>query len=571
MKQRILIACVAVLAVAAIVFGALYFTNDADKAKTIDALKGEKATLTDDVAGKAEQIAGLEDEKEQLIADHEAALKGKDDEITKLTGEKDQLIADNEKAIREKQDEIDKLAGEKTELEKAVEELNELKKDLIDEKAELEETVKSKDAEIKKLTGEKNQLTADHEKAIKEKEDEINKLTSEKEQLTADHEQAIKDKDDKIQKLENEFAMALAAKDVTIEELENRVEKLQSLVSEMTVLTVDNAVEEAVTETTEAVEEVAEEATEAVEEVAEEATEAVEEAVTETTESVEEAVTETTEAVEEAVTETTEAVEEVAEEATEAVEEAVTETTEAVEEVAEEATEAVEEAVAETTEDVEEAVTENTKAGEEVIETVSAGMTYAEYVSAPVDTPVEVETYVQAKQSWWDNKGTFYTQNEDGAYFIYEMAISEEDYNKLVPGTKILVKGYKAEWSGEVEIVDATFEILEGNWIAEPKDVTSLLGTENLIAYQNQLVAFKSVTIEKIEYKNGEPGDDIYVTIAYEGNTYDFCVERYLTDPETEVYKTVGTLHAGDVVDIEGFLYWYNGVNTHITKVTAVQ
>ena len=27
-------------------------------------------------------------------------------------------------------------------------------------------------------------------------------------------------------------------------------------------------------------------------------------------------------------------------------------------------------------------------------------------------------------------------------------------------------------------------------------------------------------------------------------------------------------LNAGDKVDIEGFLYWYEGVNTHITAVT---
>ena len=93
-------------------------------------------------------------------------------------------------------------------------------------------------------------------------------------------------------------------------------------------------------------------------------------------------------------------------------------------------------------------------------------MSHADYVAAAIDDEVVVETYVQAKQSWWDNKGTFYCQSEDGAYFLYEMACSEEDYNKLVPGTKIKVTGYKAEWAGEVEIVDAAFEILEGNYIA---------------------------------------------------------------------------------------------------------
>ena len=196
-------------------------------------------------------------------------------------------------------------------------------------------------------------------------------------------------------------------------------------------------------------------------------------------------------------------------------------------------------------------------------------MTHADYVAAAIDSEVVVETYVQNKQSWWNNKGTFYCQSEDGAYFLYEMACSEEEYAKLVPGTKIKVTGYKAEWSGEVEIVDASYEILEGSYIAEAKDVTALLGTEELIAHQNEFVAFKGMTIEAIEYKNGQPGDDIYVTVSKDGQNYSFCVEVYLTGTETDVYKAVGELKAGDVVDIEGYLYWYEGVNTHMTSVKA--
>ena len=196
-------------------------------------------------------------------------------------------------------------------------------------------------------------------------------------------------------------------------------------------------------------------------------------------------------------------------------------------------------------------------------------MTYAEYDAAALDTEVVVECYVQGHQSWWDNKITVYAQDPDGGYFLYEMACSEEDAAKLVPGTKIRVTGFKGEWQGEIEIMDATFEILEGSWIADATDVTALLGTEDLIKHQNKKVVFKGMTIDAIEYKNGEPGDDIYVTVSKDGQSYSFCVERYLTGPETEVYAAVGALKAGDVVDIEGFLYWYAGVNTHITGVTG--
>ena len=196
-------------------------------------------------------------------------------------------------------------------------------------------------------------------------------------------------------------------------------------------------------------------------------------------------------------------------------------------------------------------------------------LSYDEYAAAKLNQHVVIEAYVQAHQSWWGNKVTVYAADENGGYFIYELACSEEDAAKLVPGAKIRVNGYKAEWAGEVEIVDATFEFVDGDpFIADAKDVTALLGTEELINYQNQFVSFKGLTVESISFKN-DGGDDIYVNISLNGVTYGFCVERYLTGPDTEVYQTVSGLKTGDVVDVEGFLYWYEGVNTHITSVTV--
>lgn len=221
-------------------------------------------------------------------------------------------------------------------------------------------------------------------------------------------------------------------------------------------------------------------------------------------------------------------------------------------------------AAAETT-----AATETTVAAE-AAEGEAAVMTHEQFVAAELDTQVTVETYIQAKQGWWDNKATFYTQAEDGAYFVYEMPCTEEEYAKLTEGTKIRVTGYKAEWEGEVEIIDATYEILEGNFVAEPVDVTELMADEAaLLAHQNEKVSVKGLTVEKIEYKNGEPGDDIYVTLGLNGASYTFCVEFYLTGTDTEVYKTVGELKEGDVVDVEAFLYWYAGPNAHLTQVTV--
>jgi len=211
-------------------------------------------------------------------------------------------------------------------------------------------------------------------------------------------------------------------------------------------------------------------------------------------------------------------------------------------------------------------------------------MTYAEFMDAEIDAEVVVETYVQAKQSWWEDKATLYTQDEDGAYFVYNAECSEEDYEKLVEGQKIKVTGYKSEWSGEIEIVDATIEIEDGSFIAEALDVTDLLGKDELIDHQNQKVSFKGMTVEaktdedgnELAYfynwdNSGTQGDDLYFDVSLNGETYSFTVESYLCDAESDVYKAVEALNAGDVIDMEGFLYWYEGANPHITAVTAAE
>lgn len=206
-------------------------------------------------------------------------------------------------------------------------------------------------------------------------------------------------------------------------------------------------------------------------------------------------------------------------------------------------------------------------------------MTHAEYMAAALESEVVIEAYVQAKQSWWDNTATVYLQDKDGAYFVYGMACTEEDYAKIPTGTKIKVTGYKAEWSGEVEIIDATFEIMEGNYVAEAKDVTSLLGTDELAKHQNEFVAFKGLTVEAANDNgdaflynwdgSGQDGNDLYFNVSYNGQTYSFTVESYLCDNTTDVYAAVKNLKVGDVIDCEGFLYWYEGANPHITNVVV--
>lgn len=199
-------------------------------------------------------------------------------------------------------------------------------------------------------------------------------------------------------------------------------------------------------------------------------------------------------------------------------------------------------------------------------------MSYAEYAAAELDSEVTVSFTVQATQSWWDDQIVVYGQDKDGGYLVYNMVCTKEDAAKLV-GSVIKVTGYKAEFEGEIELAEgATFEFVEGAepFTAEAVDLTDKMASDDLINYQNQKAAFKGLTVKAISFKN-DGGDDIYLTLTKDDQDYNFCVERYLTDPETEVYKTAAALQAGDVIDVEGFVYWYQGMNPHITAIAVAE
>ena len=97
-------------------------------------------------------------------------------------------------------------------------------------------------------------------------------------------------------------------------------------------------------------------------------------------------------------------------------------------------------------------------------------------------------------------------------------------------------------------------------------------------------VSFKGLTVKASKdadgndvaylYKwngTGAEGDDLYFNVALGDKEFQFLVESDLCGADTDVYKAVKNLKIGDTIDLEGFLYWYNGVNPHITSVKVVK
>ena len=112
-----------------------------------------------------------------------------------------------------------------------------------------------------------------------------------------------------------------------------------------------------------------------------------------------------------------------------------------------------------------------------------------------------------------------------------------------------------------------------------------MVGTDDLSNYQEQFVQFNGLTVEAAGQDedgndvaflysydgSGSEGDDLYFNASYNGETYTFTIESYLCDSTTEVYSAVKALEIGQTVNMEGFLYWYEGVNPHITSVSIAE
>ena len=211
-------------------------------------------------------------------------------------------------------------------------------------------------------------------------------------------------------------------------------------------------------------------------------------------------------------------------------------------------------------------------------------MTYAEYMAAEVEAECVVEFYVQATQGWWFNSEvnsgviTIYGQSEEGGYFSYNTKCDEATAALLVPGTKIRITGEKAIFDGEVEIMNGTLEVLEAaSWIAPKLDVTALMGTDALESHMNKKIEIKGATVVASNDEGaaflymwngaGKEGDDLYFKVMIGEKTYSLCVESYLCGLGTDAYEAVRALQVGDVIDLEGFLYWYQGPQPHITAV----
>jgi len=206
-------------------------------------------------------------------------------------------------------------------------------------------------------------------------------------------------------------------------------------------------------------------------------------------------------------------------------------------------------------------------------------MSHSDFLAAEEDSPVTVECFVQAKDAWNDGLCSLYAQDEEGAYYLPRLRCSQSEYEKLEIGRKIRVKGYKGHWNDSVEIAEASFQLLDGKRIAEARDVTAMIGTDELSLHQNEKVCFRGMTIEAMPdgtsvwyygWDNSAPaGEETerYFRASCGGTVCDFTVKPALCPNAEEVLQTLQRLQVGDRVDLTGFLRFYNGALPRITEI----
>lgn len=206
-------------------------------------------------------------------------------------------------------------------------------------------------------------------------------------------------------------------------------------------------------------------------------------------------------------------------------------------------------------------------------------MSFSDFLIADEDSPVTAEGYIQAKDAWHEGFCSVYVQNEEGAYYLERLHCSQDEYQSLHVGRKIRISGYKSHWNDSLEISDATFQVLDGEWFAKAIDATEMIGTDELILHQNEKAFFRNMTIEAMpdgysvfyygwdNTKQNVEDAEIFFRASSDDMICDFTIKPSFCQKEQEILQILKSLHVGDTVDLTGYLRFYNGALPRIVEI----
>ena len=206
---------------------------------------------------------------------------------------------------------------------------------------------------------------------------------------------------------------------------------------------------------------------------------------------------------------------------------------------------------------------------------------YESFLSDDGQHPLTIDSYLQQKCAWQDGYTSLYLEDETGAYYVYRLICSIEEYEAMQPGRKMRITGYKSEFSGEPEITDATVSMLDGEYFAKPVDISDVT-EEDLHRHINHAVTFQNFEIAPMfdgrsawfyEWDNsGSAYDesDLYFVAVGPAFSCSSVVNTQLRAADSDTYLAVQRLSVGDRVNLTGILTWYNGPQLLVTDLAVV-
>ena len=114
--------------------------------------------------------------------------------------------------------------------------------------------------------------------------------------------------------------------------------------------------------------------------------------------------------------------------------------------------------------------------------------------------------------------------------------------------------------NGSKSVAVTAYDTLKFSWAQVGQSVANNTTT---ISWSLQLVASSAGEILSSVAKAW--------SVTINGATYNFCIESDLCNGESDVYAAAKALQIGDVINLEGFLYWYAGANPHITAIAIAE
>ena len=155
----------------------------------------------------------------------------------------------------------------------------------------------------------------------------------------------------------------------------------------------------------------------------------------------------------------------------------------------------------------------------------------------------------------------------DGTFLTSAAAIG----NKNIPilGVNCGHLGFLAEVQTQ-DLDDILKQLVDGQYAIEQRRLLSLTVLDKDGIVRDDLIMSPNALNEIAILKQGLT-NMLSIETKVNGEPVTFTLRRYLTGNDSETYAQVKDLKAGDVIDLEAFLYWYNAPQARIINAVKVE